>query len=288
MDSATIQARIYRRYGRSACILGQSNAFYRSVPVNRLLGEDGKPILTELGAEIQLPTSRYLLDENGNRVFGQDGKPLLAEPPPGYILGEDGTKILAEDGTGIETEQPDPAGKSPLANAPYANLFVSLNAEDMKYGKPNKYGKPTWYGLFDAKNAQVGDYFVGPAGTFFIATLQLLLPILVVECNRVATIWRPQVQTGADGEYGGTTTGNQTAIMTGWPCSILQGTKGERNESSLPGDSRAAWWVVLLPDCGIQILPNDIITDDLGLRYVVSSTENSDLGWRLTAMMAIA
>ena len=31
-----------------------------------------------------------------------------------------------------------------------------------------------------------------------------------------------------------------------------------------------------------------IITDDQGFRYVVSSPESTDLGWRITAMMAIA
>src|ERR1035441_8627498 len=29
--------------------------------------------------------------------------------------------------------------------------YASLNAEDMKYGKPNKYGKSTWYALFDGR-----------------------------------------------------------------------------------------------------------------------------------------
>src|ERR1700722_10498415 len=59
-------------------------------------------------------------------------------------------------------------------------LPVSLNAEDMKYGKPNKYGKATWYALLDGSRTRVGDYLVGPGGTFFIAAMQLLLPILAV------------------------------------------------------------------------------------------------------------
>ena len=267
MNSATIQTRIYKGYGKSACILGQSHAFYHSTPVNRLLGEDGTPILTELGAEIHLAP---------------------AVNAPSDILTEGGQHILAEDGTLVQAEQSDNPGRNPLDGIPYTNQFVSLNAEDMKYGKPNKYGKATWYALFDAKNAQVGDYFVGPAGTFFIATLQLLLPILVVECNRVVTVWRPQIETGADGEYGGNTVANETALMIGWPCSILQGTKGEKNESNLPGDTRSPWWTILLPYGGVQLLPNDIITDDLGIRYVVSSPELTDLGWRVTAMTAIA
>jgi hypothetical protein len=242
MNSAIIQSRIWKAYGKTAVILGQSFAFY------------------------------------GNRNSSK----------PSYVLGEDGSRMLSEDGSAIEEERSTPPLPSPLTTAPYATLFVSLNAEDMTYRRPNKYGKATWYALFDATSANVGDYLLGPAGTYFIAALQLLLPILVVECNRTATVYRPQVQTGADGEYAGTTTENETPIMTGWPCSILQGTKGEKNESNLPGDTRSPWWTILLPYADIQILPNDIITDDQGIRYVVSSPELSDLGWRITAMTAIA
>ena len=206
----------------------------------------------------------------------------------GVVLADDGTRLLADDKSKIDLDQPSPPVSSPLTGSSYSSQFVSLNAEDMKYSKPNKYGKATWYALFDATSAQVGDYFSGDGGTFFIAAMQLLLPILVVECNRVITVWRPQIETGADGEYGGNTVANETALMTGWPCSILQGTKGEKNESNLPGDTRSPWWTILLPYGGVQILPNDIITDDLGIRYVVSSPELTDLGWRITAMTAIA
>src|ERR1700760_550090 len=83
---------------------------------------------------------------------------------------------------------------------------VSLNAEDMKYSKPNKYGKPTWYAVMDGSDLQPGDYLIGPQGTFFIAALQPLLPILVVECNRVVSISRVTAQaTVGAGEYGGMT-----------------------------------------------------------------------------------
>jgi hypothetical protein len=239
MNSATIQARIWKAYARAAGIIGESYKFYPSGLIGKLRADDG-------------------------------------------------SLLLADDGSVLEGDLPTPPVASPLSLTSYASLFVSFNAEDMNYKKPNKYGKATWYALFDGTNTQVGDYLVGPAGTYFIAAMQLLLPILAVECNRTVTVFRPQVQTGADGEYAGTTTQNQTPLMTGWPCSILQGTKGEKNESSLPGDTRSPWWSILLPFGGVQILPNDIIVDDQGIRYVVSSPELSDLGYRVTAMTAIS
>ncbi|PUA19584.1 hypothetical protein [Glaciimonas sp. PCH181] len=167
-------------------------------------------------------------------------------------------------------------------------LNASFNAEDMKYGRPNKYGKPTWFGLFDGTLVDVGDYLIGPQGTFFVAAMQLTLPILMVECNRTINILRPQQQTGiGQVGYGGDTDANETILMQGWPASVLQGTKGEKTEIGLPGDVRTPWWAILLPSfSGVVLRSADIITDELSRRYVISSAELTDAGWRLTAMQA--
>jgi hypothetical protein len=112
------------------------------------------------------------------------------------------------------------------------------------------------------------------------------LPILVVECNRTVNITRPQVQTayGAVSDYEGTTAANETPLMSGWPASVLQGTKGEKGGVALPGDVRDAWCAVLLPEApGVILRAGDLIADELGRRYIVSSAELTDLGWRITA-----
>lgn len=165
---------------------------------------------------------------------------------------------------------------------------VSLNAEDMKYGKPKKYAKATWYALTDGTNLKPGDYFVGAQGTFFVAALQSLLPILAVECNRTVSIYRvsPQTAVGA-GNYSGMTTQNEVAYITGAPCSILQGTRGEKNEADLPGDVRAPWWAILIPGAVGSVLYGDLIIDDLGRRFIVSLAELTSLGYRLTATLAM-
>lgn len=180
------------------------------------------------------------------------------------------------------------------ANNPIASgnllgtLNASLNAQDMAYGKPNVYGKPLWYCLVDGTKTRVGDYLVGPDRTVFIAAMQQALPILAVECNRTLTIYRPAQQTavGAVG-YGGNTGAGETALMTGWPASVLQGTKGENGGVGLPGDVRLPWWAILMPAFpGVSIRAFDVISDDLNNRYVISSAEQTDLGWRFTCLQA--
>lgn len=166
---------------------------------------------------------------------------------------------------------------------------ASFNSEDMTYGKPNKYGHPTWYGLFDGTLTQVGDYLVNVQdGTYFIAAQQTALPVLLVQCNRIIKIARPQQQAGVGAlGYGGDTDSNETVLMTSWPCSLLQGTKGERGAVNLPGDVRDPWWALLLPSfSGVTLRSGDIVKDDLSRRYVISSAELSDLGWRCTCAQA--
>jgi hypothetical protein len=173
--------------------------------------------------------------------------------------------------------------------SPIATLLASFNAEDMKYSKPNKYAKPTWYVLIDGSQTQVGDYLIGPGGTFFIAAQQAILPILAVGCNRVLSFARPQAQAqvGAVTNYEGNTTALQTPLAAGWPASVLQGTKGEKNEVNLPGDVRNPWWAILLPAIpGVTLRTTDLIEDDLGRRYILSSVELTDLGYRCTAQQA--
>jgi hypothetical protein len=272
---ATIQSRVFRGYGIAARVLGQTYQFYRPGNPPIPTGNYDTPGRTQDDGQAydqsleQFDTGDTF---DGDKSFDQAVNPDLV----------DQTKLDAPGATfdsGTNFDQP--------GNLLFS-LPVSLNAEDMKYGKPNKYGKATWYALVDGTNLNVGDYFVGPQGTFFIAALQPLLPILVVECNRTVSVFRPEEQAGVGlGPYGANTAANQTLLVSGRPCSILQGTKGEKSESNLPGDTRSPWWTILMPYAGVDLTMDDILIDDLSRRYVLSSVELSDLGYRITAMTAI-
>ncbi|PRP68704.1 hypothetical protein BUE93_20785 [Chromobacterium amazonense] len=208
-----------------------------------------------------------------------NGTKLNAKVWAGYA------KAAKKIGTPYQHYRPSSASNPLAAGNRLADLPVSLNAEDPRFARPNVYGKPTWYAIADGSQLKVGDYIVGIEGTLFVAALQQLLPIFMVDCNRTISILR---ETRADGfgqlPYGGDTPDIEQPLMAGWPASVLQGPKGEKNETGLPGDVRTPWWAILLPAWPtVTIRTSDIITDDLGRRYIVSSAELTDLGWRLTA-----
>lgn len=169
------------------------------------------------------------------------------------------------------------------------SIPASFNAEDMKYGRPNKYGHPTWFGVFDGSQTLVGDILTNEQdGAFYIAAQQTALPILMVQTNRTINVLRPAAQAGVGAiGYGGDTVATETPLMTAWPASVLQGTKGEKSMAGLPMDDRNPWVQILLPAIsGVNIRTSDVITDDLGRRMIASSSELTDLGWRITAMVS--
>jgi hypothetical protein len=257
------------------------------------------------------PTLQWKIWKGYGRAAQKIGFDFLFYRPGGDILLQNGGKLKLEGGGDFILESG--------TTFPGTYLFtrcVSLNAEDMKYGKPNKYGKATWYALVDGHGLKVGDYFIADlqggrlelegggnlslesggsfrldksGSTYFIAAMQPLLPIFVVECNRIITISRPQPQSGSGAQgYSGMTAANEIAYATGVPCSILQGTKGEKDDANLPSDVRSPWWTILFPASVGSVMLGDLLVDDLGQRYVASSVEKTDLGFRLTAMMTDA
>jgi hypothetical protein len=163
---------------------------------------------------------------------------------------------------------------------------------------PQNYGKSNWVAVVDGRLTAPGDYLVEvqpsqplqPVRTFFIASMVPGLDVQAVLCNRTVDILREQADpiVGSVG-YGGDVAANEISIMSGFPASMLAGTKGERADDGLPDAVRQPWYVVMMPAiAGVEILTDDIATDNLGHRYKVSSAELTDLGWRLSVALAEA
>jgi len=162
------------------------------------------------------------------------------------------------------------------------NVLASANI-NWEYTKANKYGNAVWQLVTDGRAIQRFDYLVGDQ-TFFIAGMQHLLPILGVECNARLTFKRPAALTGKGYVgYSGNTAPEETTLMQACPVSLLENSKGEQNPVGLPQDTKMPWFKCLAPYLGnVTLKTGDVAIDEQGARYIVSSDELTDLGWRLT------
>ena len=181
-----------------------------------------------------------------------------------------------------------PVSSGAISNATLINTLKVSFAQNGSYKKPGKVGNDEWYGYYDATTVTPGDYFSNGSQTYFVAAQQPLLPYLTVYCERVINLLTvTQTGGGGVGDYGGNVATNEQSLLTQWPASIVQGSRGEKGDITLPEDVRSPWWTIRLPATpGVVIQNSMIITDDLSRRYIVSSAEQSPYGWRLTVKSA--
>ncbi|WP_293797570.1 hypothetical protein [uncultured Pantoea sp.] len=180
---------------------------------------------------------------------------------------------------------------SPLKTEPLQVLAASFTT-DYGYMRAAHFGQAARIGIFDATGFKTGDILASDEeGTFYVAAMPLLQPILCVKAERLITLRRTTAARASGGlqDYGGTSAADEKIIMSDWPASILRNRNGEHSPLKLPGETRSAWYNILMPAFGdLHIHPGDFVTDDTGLRYVISGTELTEMGWRLTAMRLTA
>lgn len=161
---------------------------------------------------------------------------------------------------------------------------------DKQFTKAPAYKDVLWEGLLDGSLAQRGDYLFNPAhGTFFVADMPAQLPIVCVRCFHTLSIMRPgsPAVVGIAG-YNGTTKAGEAPILVNWPGSVVYAQRGRVTEVGLPMDLPSPYYDVLLPDfADVTLRPSDVVVDELEQRYVVGSAENNELGWRLSAQIAV-
>lgn len=176
---------------------------------------------------------------------------------------------------------------NPLATPMGAVDVWATTDAALKGTTPMQFGKAQWFGALERDNVQVGDYLVGQLGTFFVASTDYPGPVGLVYCNRIIGIARAldALPQGASLQRFGTAIQTAQAFMSGWPASVLQLSSGSKMGSTglnLPSDAKLPGIAILLPATTPMIQFNDVVTDDLGRRYMLASAELSTLGWRLT------
>ena len=188
-------------------------------------------------------------------------------------------------GTACDAFRPSGATDPLTPENRYLRLTAAFTQDNLSFRSPVGYGHATWSGIFDSAYTRVGDYLSGPAGTFFISAQQRLLPTLCVLATRTVSITRAAAPEFAGiNAYGGLVPATAAPVITNWPASILFA--GSGSPGDLPGDASVPTWTILLPSTPVPLSPADLIEDDRGLLYVISSAELTPLGWRILAKQA--
>jgi hypothetical protein len=156
-------------------------------------------------------------------------------------------------------------------------LSAAFSAEGSGLPRAPDYGQALWWGTYDASYTRAGDYLVGCDKTYFVAAQAVGLPVQCILTNRMITIVRPLA--AGQGGYSGFFASPGEMIIGDWPASVLE--SGNHSPALRPGETRLANWELLLPALPTSLQVADVVTDDLGVSYVVGLAEQSTLGWRV-------
>lgn len=174
---------------------------------------------------------------------------------------------------------------SPISPVEPGNLIGTVDclfAAEKSFQVPSKFKIPTRYLYADGTQLAQRDILVGPYGTFFVGDMQPSLPMQAVWCNDVISVGRPVYQ----GEL--QLVENPIAIAV--PAFRQLKKLDQKPVSGAYGASTAATpigeWFVHVPIEWTLLKQNDIVTDQTGRRYTLSTIDPTEIGTVLVVRQA--
>lgn len=169
--------------------------------------------------------------------------------------------------------------------------FTSASTQDFNFNRSNDREVPDYHCMADMTGLAAGDIFVNDDwGIYFLIALDPLLPPRAIRSTQLVSVTRPAAQAGFGAQpYGGSVPATEVPVMSGgWPAAVLTvKARGEGSEVNLPGDVRTPGYTIYMPYLpGTLIRSSDIITDELGRRFIISSAELTDQGWNMVTRQA--
>lgn len=197
-------------------------------------------------------------------------------------------RVARRIGTLFDAYRPNGAERPLAPENRYLRLHVAISASPSNFTQTSGHGNPVCFGHFDSVYTQPGDYLTQEGRTLFIASQEELQPVMCIRTNRLLTIRRQSApSTIGQGGYGGLTGMESMTLLRDWPASVLGMATAGTALHGLPTDPVLPQWTVLLPHLGgITILPADLVEDDGGIRGVVTTAEQTHLGWRAIVRQA--
>ena len=154
----------------------------------------------------------------------------------------------------------------------YASFTPTLNFQ--KYNKPHV---PDWIGIVDATSLQIGDWLVGPSGTFYLADIQESLPLPFIQCVYQVSIVRPAYSTS------GPTEELEVTIASNLPVFGFSMKSGVQRPSAFPSasETKAAipgrlFYVNTRTIGAVQ--KDDVVIDEVSNRYIVDAAVFTSFG----------
>jgi hypothetical protein len=182
----------------------------------------------------------------------------------------------------------------PLNSVNLVGVLPAVASMDWTWMKSNKPGNAIWFLCIDGQDSSLplaaveGDFIVGDH-IFYILSKEYQLPMQGMECNATIKIVRPTQSIAAGGQgYAGFEEGSSELLVSLMPASILMQGRGKNSETDLPTDTTNPNWIIMMPNYGdVHLRTGDIVIDNTNENYILSVTEDTEFGWRLTAQKVV-
>jgi hypothetical protein len=155
---------------------------------------------------------------------------------------------------------------------------------------PSALGVPYRQAWADWSYLAVGDYLVGPEGVVFVVSIEPPKPMLVVMTNAVVRLCRPAAPVLAGlNDYSAVLPATETALVEGFPASLLMGGVEDRTRVGLADDTKLPGFTALLPAVtGVRPRVADMLRSDGGASFVVTGAILMGGTWRLSLDQAVS
>lgn len=100
----------------------------------------------------------------------------------------------------------------------------------------------------------------------------------------------PSAPAVGDVGYFGDDPVDETVILSNLPANISYKGRGYSLSAGLPTDTKGSRWVVTIPAANAplgSIRPNDVVVDDIGLRYRIDGPDYQILGYELQVELLV-
>jgi len=194
-----------------------------------------------------------------------------------------GSTFLVKADGDEETEFYPPGAQAldPEVARPGWFMFIA----DEKMSVSQKYQNPTWILRADGNQLQVNDILVGASGTWYVASMQLNLPMEAVHCNSTVSIGRVSYETDP-------VSGVLMPVVTNYAVALPMFKQFRREDirrDATTGEeigNAITHWRAFMPLPADTLRQGDVIIDEDNISYTVDAPDFTSAGYAAQIRLA--